>query len=195
MGVVLVGRCEAKFSTVCDSIGLCAPVLVVRADITCSRDRRKLQSMVEQRLTAEHGRAFAVNVTAPLGLTQSFLPSMRRAQHARILKVNAEVADHAQPGTGIFGITKKALARLFDQMIADFAHEPGGDFPAIAPLQPSLVETEGLLREHIDAAQACGLPFAARLGEPDVRLPIWVNHPVVASSQPTGFAETRVLFI
>lgn len=87
----------------------------------------------------------------------------------------------AQPGAGIFGITKKALARLFDQMITDFAHEPGGDFPAIAPLQRGLVEIEGL-REHIDAAHACGLPYAAWLRELDVGLPIWVNHPVVASS-------------
>ena len=100
-----------------------------------------------------------MNVTAPLALTQAFLPSLRRAAPARILLVGAGIADRAQPGTGIYGITKKALARLFEQMITDFEHEGRADLPAVALFQPGLVDTEGL-RDHI--AAATGLRPAAR---------------------------------
>jgi len=68
--------------------------------------------------------------------------------------VGAGIADRAEPGTGIYGVTKKALARLFDQMVTDFAHEAGAGLPAIALFQPGLVDTEGL-RAHITAAKDC----------------------------------------
>ena len=188
-GVVLVGRREANLSAVARHIGTTAPVLVAPSDIACARDRGALQAMVEERLAAEGGRlrhlvhnagigtpspdlahtdpaalneAFTVNVTAPLALTQAFLPALRHAGSARILLVGAGIADRAQPGTGIYGITKKALARLFDQMVTDFAHEARAGTPSVALFQPGLVDTEGL-RAHIAAAQACGLPHAAWL--------------------------------
>lgn len=187
ISVVLVGRRADRLREV--QARLAAPALVVPADIASAQDRAQLVAAMEARLTAEDGqlrylvhnagvgrpspdfagtdptdleRAFAVNVTAPLALTQALLPALRRAALARILMVGAGIADRAQPGTGIYGITKKALARLFDQMITDFAHEAGTDLPAVALFQPGLVETEGL-RDHITAAQDCGLPHAAWL--------------------------------
>ena len=105
-----------------------------------------------------------MNVTAPLALTQAFLPLLRRAAPARVLLVGAGIADRAQPGTGIYGITKKALARLFEQMVTDFEHEGPADLPAVALFQPGLVDTEGL-RDHIAAAEACDLPHAAWLDQ------------------------------
>ncbi|MDM7460003.1 MAG: SDR family oxidoreductase [Paracoccus sp. (in: a-proteobacteria)] len=189
LGVALVGRREANLLDVRDRIGPGKPVLVLPADIACAASRAWLYRTVAQRLASERGNlchlvhnagtgspsrdfagmdpaelmsAFAVNVTAPLALTQSFLPLLRRAAPARVLMVGAGIADRVQPGTGIYGITKKALARLFDQMVVDFAHEGGADLPGIALFQPGLVETEGL-RDHIAAAKACDLPHAAWL--------------------------------
>ncbi|RFU13875.1 SDR family oxidoreductase [Rhodobacteraceae bacterium W635] len=187
VGVVLVGRRADRLRAVQER--LAADALVVPADIASAQDRALLLTAVEARLTtgggklrhlvhnagigppspdfagtdpAELERAFALNVTAPLALTQAFLPALRRAAPARILMVGAGIADRAQPGTGIYGITKKALARLFEQMVTDFAHEAHTDLPAVALFQPGLVETEGL-RDHVAAAQACDLPHAAWL--------------------------------
>ena len=189
VGVVLVGRRQARLEAVRERLGSHAPALVVPTDIASAEDRARLLATVDERLTAERGRlrhlvhnagigtpsrdfartdpaelerAFAVNVTAPLALTQAFLPALCRAAPARILLVGAGIADRAQPGTGIYGITKKALARLFEQMITDFEHEGRADLPAVALFQPGLVDTEGL-RDHIAAAQACDLPHAAWL--------------------------------
>lgn len=187
VGVVLVGRRADRLSAVQEQ--LAGAALVVPADIASAQDRARLLAAVAARLTAANGQlrhlvhnagiglpspdlagtdpaglehAFAVNVTAPLALTQAFLPALRRAAPARILMVGAGIADRAQPGTGIYGITKKALARLFEQMVTDFAREAQTDLPAIALFQPGLVETEGL-RDHVAAAQACDLPHAAWL--------------------------------
>ena len=189
VGVVLVGRRRARLDAVRARLGPGAPALIVPADIASAEARAQMLEAVEGRLEGEGGRlrhlvhnagigtpshdfartdpgelerAFAVNVTAPLALTQAFLPSLRRAAPARILLVGAGIADRAQPGTGIYGITKKALARLVDQMITDFAHEGAADLPAVALFQPGLVDTEGL-RDHITVASACGLPHAAWL--------------------------------
>ena len=191
VGIVLVGRRRARLEAVRERLGPHALALVVPTDIASAEDRARLLTTVDERLMAERGRlrhlvhnagigtpsrdfartdpaelerAFAVNVTAPLALTQAFLPLLRRAAPARVLMVGAGIADRAQPGTGIYGVTKKALARLFDQMITDFAHEGGADLPAVALFQPGLVDTEGL-RDHIAAAQGCDLPHAAWLGE------------------------------
>lgn len=189
VGVVLVGRRGDRLCAMQQR--LAADALVVPADIASAQDRARLLAAVEARLATEGGklrhlvhnagigppspdfagtdpagleRAFAVNVNAPLALTQAFLPALRRAAPARILMVGAGIADRAQPGTGIYGITKKALARLFEQMVTDFSHEDHTDLPAVALFQPGLVETEGL-REHVAAAQACDLPHAAWLDE------------------------------
>ena len=191
VGVVLVGRRQARLEAVRERLGPHAPALVVPADIASAEDRARLFATVDERLTAERGklrhlvhnagigtpsldfartdpaeleRAFAVNVTAPVALTQALVPALCRAAPARILLVGAGIADRAQPGTGIYGVTKKALARLFDQMITDFEHKARADLPAVALFQPGLVDTEGL-RDHIAAAQGCDLPHAAWLGE------------------------------
>ena len=191
VGIVLVGRRQARLEAVRERLGPHAPALVVPADIASAEDRARLPEAVEKRLTTERGhlrhlvhnagigtpsrdfartdpaeleRAFAVNVTAPLALTQAFLPLLCRAAPARVLLVGAGIADRAQPGTGIYGITKKALARLFEQMITDFEHEGRADLPAVALFQPGLVDTEGL-RDHIAAARACDLPHAAWLDQ------------------------------
>ena len=191
MGIVLVGRRQARLEAVRERLGSQVPALVVPTDIVSAEDRARLLTTVDEGLTAERGRlrhlvhnagigtpsrdfartdpaelerAFAVNVTAPLALTQAFLPALCRAAPARILLVGAGIADRAQPGTGIYGITKKALARLFEQMITDFAHEARADLPAVALFQPGLVDTEGL-RDHIADAQACDLPHAAWLDQ------------------------------
>ena len=166
-----------------------SPTLVVPADIARDEDRVRLTQEVRKALADQGGRlkylvhnagvgspipdlmgmdsetlahAFAVNVTAPLALSQLFMPALIEAAPARIMFVGAGIADRPQPGTGIYGITKKALARLFDQMLTDFAHEGNPDSPDVAMFQPGMVDTEGL-REHVAAARDCGLPHVKYL--------------------------------
>ena len=182
IGVVLVGRREAHLAAVRDGISGRGPALAVPADVATAHGRQQVHDALAERggrlryLVHNAGvgppspdfartdgdalaRAFAVNVTAPLTLTQALLPALRRAAPARVLLVGAGIADRAQPGTGVYGITKKALARLFEQMLTDFAHEAAADLPAVALFQPGLVDTEGL-RDHLRAAADYGLPHA-----------------------------------
>ena len=106
---------------------------------------------------ADLGHALAVNVVAPLALTQGWLPLMGAGRpSARILLVGAGIADRPQPGTGAYGISKKAEQRLFEQMVVDFAAERGPN-PRVGLFQPGIVDTAGL-REHCRRARACGLP-------------------------------------
>lgn len=189
VGTVLVGRDPARLQVVRERIAEQAPVLMVPADIGVIEERVGLAEAVTGSLAARQGRlrylvhnagigtpsadfartdpgelqrAFNVNVIAPLALSQELLPALRQSAPARVLLVGAGIADRAQPGTGIYGITKKALARLLDQMVADFAREAQPDLPAVALFQPGMVDTEGL-RAHISAARACKLPHAAWL--------------------------------
>ena len=106
--------------------------------------------------------AIAVNVTAALDLTQRLLPLLVEAPQSRLMLVGAGIADRPQPGTGVYGISKQALARLFEQMRVDFEHQAESGLPALALFQPGLVDTEGL-RDHLARAERCRLPHAAWL--------------------------------
>ncbi|MFN2327582.1 MAG: SDR family NAD(P)-dependent oxidoreductase [Chromatocurvus sp.] len=189
IGVALVGRRRDRLEQVHDGIIGLSPALVVHADIARQEDRADLTQSVSKGL-AEHGgrlkylihnagvgspspdfmgvepealaHAFAVNVTAPLALSQRFMPDLIASAPARILFVGAGIADRPQPGTGIYGISKKALARLFDQILADFAYEQEPRLPYVAMFQPGMVDTEGL-RAHVDAARRCKLPHSEYL--------------------------------
>ena len=188
-GVVLIGRREASLHDVRASFGEKAFAAVIEADIASAPDRARMGSDVSALLAEQGGHlrylihnagvgapspnfagidtgdleyAFAVNVTAPLALTQFFLPALQKAKSARIMLVGAGIADRPQPGTGIYGITKKALARLFDQMLTDFDYEANPHLPSVAMFQPGMVDTEGL-RAHVDAATACELPHTGYL--------------------------------
>lgn len=201
IGVVLVGRRKAPLNDVRAALPQHARALVIEADIARSADRARIERDVSA-LLAEHKShlrylvhnagigppssnfaginpgdleyAFAVNVTGPLALTQFFLPALQAATPARILLVGAGIADRPQPGTGIYGITKKALARLFNQILTDFDYEAEPNVPNVAMFQPGLVDTEGL-RAHLDAANACGLPHTdylkTALSKGDARRP------------------------
>ena len=186
ISVALVGRRKNPLDQVRNDIAGLQSTLVIPADIARDQDRAYLTQKVRKALADQGGRlkylvhnagvgspspdlmgmdpealahAFAVNVTAPLALSQLFMPALIEAAPARIMLVGAGIADRPQPGTGIYGITKKALARLFDQMLTDFAYENEPGIPDIAMFQPGMVDTEGL-RAHIEAARDCGLPHA-----------------------------------
>lgn len=110
-------------------------------------------------------RSLAVNVTGSLALTQKILPVLRQTGgHSRIMFVGAGIDENIQPGTGPYGVSKMALKRLFRQLIADQAHCASPNDPAIALLQPGMVDTPGL-RQHTAQAEHLALPHAAFLRE------------------------------
>jgi len=104
-------------------------------------------------------QAMSINVTAALDLTQRLLVRMSEVPASRLLLVGAGIADRAQPGTGAYGISKQALARLFEQMLVDFDYAGDPNRPDLALFQPGLVDTEGL-RDHVTKAASCRLPHA-----------------------------------
>lgn len=89
---------------------------------------------------------------------------LRIGAPARVMMIGAGIADKPQPGTGAYGISKAASARLMRQMVIDFDHEGSAYSPSVALFQPSLVDTEGL-RAHGHAAHACNLPHANWLSD------------------------------
>jgi len=188
--LALIGRRRSALEHTRAALPGTVTSLVIPADIARSKDRRSVVERIDEWVAAEAGRlrylvhnagvgepasgiecmhpddletALAVNVTAPLALTQGLLPLLRAALPSRVLMVGAGVADHAQPGTGSYGISKKALTRLFEQMQVDFAHSATRE-PDIALFQPGLVDTPGI-RMHLEAARRCGLPHVDYLDQ------------------------------
>lgn len=107
--------------------------------------------------------ALAVNVSAPLLLTQSLLPVLRQGgTAARIAMIGAGMDKYAQPGTGSYGISKMALRRLVQQLTVEFGLMEGG--PVVSLFQPGLVDTPGI-RNHVKKALKLGLPHGQWLND------------------------------
>ena len=100
--------------------------------------------------------AVAVNVTAPLFLTQALLPRLRAAGGGRILHLGTGVAFGAQLGTTTYGVTKMAFHRLYEQLRVEL----DGTGVAVGSVSPGVVDTEGLW-EHVRLAREQGLPHVA----------------------------------
>lgn len=95
--------------------------------------------------------ALAVNVSAPMLLTQSLLPVLEGPDPAaRIIMVGAGMDKQAQPGTGSYGVSKMALRRLVQQLSVEFGTMENG--PVISLFQPGLVDTPGIRRHIVKAA-------------------------------------------
>lgn len=100
--------------------------------------------------------AIAVNVTAPLMMTQRLLPRLKLAKgQGRILHIGTNIAFTAQTGTATYGITKMAFHRLYQQLKVDLV----GTGVNIGSVHPGVVDTEGLW-EHAKLAKAADLPHA-----------------------------------
>lgn len=102
--------------------------------------------------------AMAVNVSAPMLLTQSLLPLLTGHEPAsRIVMVGAGMDKRVQPGTGSYGISKMALFRLMLQLSVEFDSIKRG--LVISLFQPGLVDTPGI-HDHVEKAKILGLPHA-----------------------------------
>lgn len=66
---------------------------------------------------AEFAHVYAVNVTAPLALTQLALPVLRRG--ARVIAITSDAAIEAYVGWGGYGSSKAALDQLFAVLAAE----------------------------------------------------------------------------
>merc|ERR1719186_1127955 len=99
--------------------------------------------------------AMAVNVTAPLFLTQRLLPKLK-ASKGRILHLGTGVAFNAQIGTATYGLTKMAFHRLFEQLKVELE----GTGVCVGSVSPGVIDTEGL-SEHIQLARDQHLPHVA----------------------------------
>jgi len=98
--------------------------------------------------------ALAVNVTAPLFLTQKLFPRLQESG-GRVLHLGTGVANMPQLGTASYGVSKMAFHRLYEQLKVEF----DGTGVSVGSVRPGVVDTEGL-REHEVLATKQGLPHA-----------------------------------
>merc|ERR1719495_323920 len=90
--------------------------------------------------------AMAVNVTAPLFLTQKLLPKLQ-VSNGRILHLGTGVAFNAQLGTTTYGLTKMAFHRLYEHLKVAKAEQ----LPHVAYFAQA--EEAGLIRPAETAAR------------------------------------------
>jgi short-subunit dehydrogenase len=101
--------------------------------------------------------ALEVNLTAPLFLTQALMPQLEKGA-GRVLHLGTGVAHNPQQGTAVYGITKSAFYRLWQQLNADLVAMNSSI--AVGSLSPGVVDTSGV-REHIEEAREHSLPHVA----------------------------------
>jgi NAD(P)-dependent dehydrogenase (short-subunit alcohol dehydrogenase family) len=119
---------------------------------------------------SELARIYAVNVIAPLALTQRALPLLRKARQPAIVALSSDAAVEGYPGWGGYGSSKAALDQLMRVLAAEqsadsnlvvYAFDPGdmrtemhqrafpgediSDRPEPATVVPALLE---LLRQR-----------------------------------------------
>lgn len=185
--LILAGRTESRLEQVAKTIRRDTPqceVVIQTVDLADPGSTRELATQVGHavdRLEAfvycagvgepaadlaslklfDFQHALAVNVSAPLLLTQALLPVLKGGDRAsRIVMIGAGMDKNAQPGTGSYGISKMAMRRLVQQLSVEFDTMAEG--PIVSLFQPGLVDTPGL-RAHIDKAEILALPHAAWL--------------------------------
>lgn len=185
--LILAGRTAAKLEQVAEEIQRASPgckVMLLTADFADPDKTRELGTRVCDAVDqisafvhcagvgepavdfasmdlADFQDALAVNVTSPMLLTQTLLPVLRgQSPAARIVMIGAGMDQHAQAGTGSYGISKMALRRLVQQLSVEFDADSGG--PITSLFQPGLVDTPGI-RTHIDRADELQLPHAQYL--------------------------------
>ena len=96
-----------------------------------------------------------------LFLTQALLPHLQRAD-GRVLHLGTGVAHRPQQGTAVYGVTKAAFHRLYQQLNADL--RGAGSQVSVGSISPGVVDTAGV-REHIEAARRHMLPHVAWFDE------------------------------
>ncbi|MDX2708650.1 SDR family oxidoreductase [Streptomyces sp. PA03-6a] len=106
--------------------------------------------------------AFAVNVEAPLRLTQLAWRAWMREHGGAVVNVCTEGAGHVGPNVGAYGTSKAALLHLTAQLAGEL-----GPAVRVNAVSPGLVRTEmaRFVWQDAERAIAAGLPMG-RIGEP-----------------------------
>ncbi|MFD8078936.1 SDR family oxidoreductase [Streptomyces sp. NPDC059718] len=106
--------------------------------------------------------AFAVNVEAPLRLTQLAWRVWMREHGGAVVNVCTEGAGHVGPNVGAYGTSKAALLHLTAQLAGEL-----GPAVRVNAVSPGLVRTEmaRFVWQDAERAIAAGLPMG-RIGEP-----------------------------
>ncbi|MBV1941476.1 SDR family oxidoreductase [Streptomyces sp. BV286] len=118
------------------------------------------------------GKAFAINVEAPLRLVQHAWRAWMGEHGGSVVNICTEGAAHVGPNLGAYGTSKAALIHLTQQLAGELA--PG---VRVNSVSPGLVRTEmaRFVWEPAEDDIAAGLPMG-RIGEPaDIaRAVVWL---------------------
>jgi NAD(P)-dependent dehydrogenase (short-subunit alcohol dehydrogenase family) len=96
---------------------------------------------VTDALRSDIEECFAVNVLAPVGLTQALLPSLRAAGHARVVVVSSTMGQFTsgmRGGSLPYRISKSAV----NAFVANTASELAGDGILVNAMHPGWVRTD-----------------------------------------------------
>jgi NAD(P)-dependent dehydrogenase (short-subunit alcohol dehydrogenase family) len=110
---------------------------------------------------------YAVNVRAPVFLTQAALPALRRSPAAAVVNVSSAAAWMYRPGQALYGSTKHAIEYVTRSLAAELAP----DRIRVNCIVPGPVETE-IHRQWSDDLEAVRASLSAqtalgRMGQPD----------------------------
>ncbi|RNL87415.1 SDR family oxidoreductase [Halostreptopolyspora alba] len=113
----------------------------------------------------EYDRLFAVNVRAPLFITQALLPRLRDG--GRIINISTGLTRVTTPSMLPYGMSKGALEVFTRGMAVELGHR-GITVNAVAPGLVSVDRTERQMRENPGMQESVvGLTALQRLGRPD----------------------------
>jgi len=132
-------------------------------------------------------RMFAVNLRGPFLLVQQLLPSLRKAAHAaptgaKVIAIASLTAIAAEPGLGVYGASKAALASLCEAITVDEA-DHGVTATAIEPGYVATDMTEWL-HARIDPATMITSDDVAELVLAVTRLSRWAAVPAIPVTRP-----------
>lgn len=138
-------------------------------------------------------RLFAVNVRAPMRLTQAVLPGMRRAGVGRLVFVTSIAARLGVAGESAYAASKAAL----DVFAASLSAELDGSGVGVTTVVPGVVDTPFFRNRNVGYQRsfprpvpadrvAAALVRATDRGRAEVIVPAWLHVPVAVRALAPG---------
>jgi len=152
-----------------------------------------LAGPADQVAAEDLARLFAVNVLAPIALTQSLLPPLRARRRGHLVFVGSIAGLLGVPEEACYAASKAALHRYADSLRAELAGEGVG----VSTIAPGIVDTAFFERRGTPYTRrfprpmpphrvAVAIADAVEHGHTEVVLPRWLRLPVWLQATAPG---------